>query len=116
MPQPEASAGPVNQRQLAVLDLARTAFAAHLFDRFDDQKDAAHPRMIRREPTAVGIDRKIAVESETAAADECAALAALAEAQVFERHQDSDRKRIVDHREIDLGGLYAGALEGELAR
>ena len=59
----ESAAGAVGQRDLAILDLARTAFAAQLLDRLDHQEHSAHPGMIRGEAAAVGVDREIAVDS-----------------------------------------------------
>src|SRR5690348_13806401 len=62
MPHAERAAGAMHQRHLAILHLARTAFAAKLLGRLDDEKNPAHPRMVRRQPAAVGVDREIAVE------------------------------------------------------
>ena len=44
---PECTAGAVDQGDLAILDLARTAFGAQLFDCLDHEEDPAHPGMIR---------------------------------------------------------------------
>src|SRR6185437_16273625 len=71
----ERATGAVAERQFAILDLARAAFAAQLPDRLDDQKDAAHPRMVRREPAAVGVGRERAVVAEPPPRNERAALA-----------------------------------------
>src|SRR5271165_5775629 len=89
----ERAAGAVAQRQLAVLDLARTALAAQLLDRLDHQEDAAHPGMVRRQPAAVGVDRKRAVGAQPPAGDERAALSALAESEILQRHQNRDSER-----------------------
>src|ERR1700722_16245988 len=113
MPGAERSAGPVGQSDLAILDLTWTTFAPQLFDRFDDEKHPAHPWMIRRKAATIGVDREIAVETQASAADESAALTALAEAQVLEGCKDGDRKRVVDHRHIDVFMGDARALEGQ---
>src|SRR5579885_1308626 len=86
MARAERPAGAVAQGRRAIPDLARTAFAAQLLDRLDHQEDAAHARMVRREAAAVGVDRQIAVVAQPPAADESAALAAPAEAEILERH------------------------------
>src|SRR5216684_3891809 len=116
MPQAERAAGAVYERDSAILDLARAAFAAQLFGRFDYEENSAHPGMIRGEPAAVGVDREIAVEAEPPAGHECAAFTALAEAEIFQRRDHRDSERIVDHREVDIFVRDAGALEGEASR
>src|ERR1700733_14939494 len=102
MPGAERSASPMGQSDFAILDLTWTTFPPQFFDRFDDEKHPAHPRMIRREAAAIGVDREIAVVAQASAADESAALTALAEAQVLERRQNGDRKGVVDHRHVDV--------------
>ena len=57
MSQAERAAGAVCERDFAILDLARTAFATQLLGRFDHQEDSAHPRMIRRQSAAIGVER-----------------------------------------------------------
>jgi hypothetical protein len=47
--------------------------------------------MVGGKSAAVGIDRKVAVEAQPAAADEGAALAAFAEAQILQSGEDGDR-------------------------
>ena len=47
MTRAECTAGPVHQRDTAILHLARTAFAAKLLHRFDHQEHPAHHRMAR---------------------------------------------------------------------
>src|SRR6266436_6520457 len=85
VPGAERAAGAMRQRRLAILHLARTAFAAQLLDRLDHEENPAHPRMVRGEATAVRVEREIAVVAQPPARDESAALAALAEAEVLER-------------------------------
>src|ERR1700737_1864349 len=109
MPQAERAASAVCERDFAILDLARTAFAAQLPGRLDHQKDSAHSRMIRREPAAVGVDWKIAVVAEPPTGYERAALATFAEAEILERREHRDRERIVDHRHVDIFVRDAGA-------
>src|SRR5258708_38492233 len=63
------AASAMSERDFAIRNLARTAFAAQLLDRLDHQEHSTHPRMVRREPTTVGIDRKIAVVAQASATD-----------------------------------------------
>src|SRR5258708_9947421 len=87
MPRAERAAGAVCERDFTILDLPRTAFAAQLLGRFDHQKDSAHPRMVRRQPAAVGVDWKIAVVTEPPARYERAAFATFTEAEILERRE-----------------------------
>src|SRR6266404_1701513 len=113
MPRAECAAGAVCERDFAILNLARTAFAAQLLGRLDHQEDSAHPRMVRRQAAAVGVDWKIAVVTEPPAGYERAAFAAFAEAEILERREHGDRERIVDHRHVDIFVRDAGALQRE---
>src|SRR5271169_923965 len=83
MPRAERAAGPVRERDFAILDLPRPAFAAQLFGRFNHQKNSPHPRMVRRQAAAIGVDWELAVEAQPPARHECPALAALAEAEIL---------------------------------
>ncbi len=84
----ERAAGAMDKGDLAILDLARTAFGTQLFDRLDHQKNSAHPGMIRRETAAVGIDGEVAVITQASAGDKSAAFSAFAEPEIFERRKD----------------------------
>src|SRR3984957_12113840 len=90
MPRSERAAGAVRERDFAVPDLPRSTLAAQLFGGFNHQKNPAHPRMVRRESAAVGVDWKFAVEAQPSARDERPPLAALAEAEILERRQHGD--------------------------
>src|SRR5579885_3770835 len=116
MTRAEFAAGAVAQRNLASLYLARSAFAAQLLDRFDHQENPAHPRMVRRQTPAVGIDRELAVVAQAATADEGATLSAFAEAEVLQRGQDGDREGIVDHRHVDILVADTRTLERQPSR
>ena len=61
--------------------LAGAALAAQLLGRLDDEEDAAHARVVRRQAAAVEVHRQRAAEADAAVADERAALADLAEAR-----------------------------------
>src|ERR1700720_1894442 len=80
MPRAERAAGAVCERDFAIFDLPRPAFAAQLLGGFNHQKNSAHPRMVRRQAAAIGVDRELAVEAQPPTRHERAALAALAEA------------------------------------
>src|SRR5713101_5657509 len=116
MPRAERAAGAVCERDFAILDLARTALAAQLLGRFDHQEDSAHPRMVRRQAAAVGVDWKITVVAEPPAGYERAAFAAFAEAEILERRENGDRERIVDHCYVDVFVRDASALERKPSR
>src|SRR6266436_7861381 len=90
MPQAERAAGAMCERDFAILNLARTAFAAQLLGRFDHQEDSAHPRMVRRQPAAIGVDWKIAVVAEPPTGYERAAFTAFTEAEILERREYGD--------------------------
>ena len=77
------------------------ALAAQLPHRLDHEEDAAHARMVRREPAAVRVHRQLAAEPDAPVLDEAAALARLAEAEVLERREHGDREGVVDRAEVD---------------
>ena len=72
---------PCTQASCGAVDLARAALAAQLLGRLDDEEDAAHAGVVRRQPAAVEVHRQRAAEADAAAGDERAALADLAEAR-----------------------------------
>src|SRR5580704_19134762 len=115
MPGAQCAAGAVRDRELAILDLARTAFVAQLLGRLDDEEDSAHSRMIRRQPATISIDGKRAIETDAPARNERPTLAALAKAKVLELRDHRDGEGVVDHAHVYIGMLDARALERELA-
>src|SRR5258708_9246138 len=106
-------AGDVGERDFVIFHLTRTAFVTQLLDGFDDQEHSAYPWMVGGKPTTVGVDREIAIETQTSATDEVATFAAFAKAKVLERRQHGDGERVVDHRHVDVFVSDARALEGE---
>src|SRR5919204_3767457 len=107
MPVAERAARAVHERNAAVGPLALAALTAQLFNRLDDQEDAAHAGMVRREPAAVRIDRQLAAELDASARHERSALALLAESEVLERDEHGDGERVVDHRQLHVAGREA---------
>src|SRR4029079_1833976 len=69
--EPAARAG--GERDIAVGHLGVTALAAQLPHRFDDQEDAAHAGVVRRETATVGVERPLAALLEVALGHERAA-------------------------------------------
>src|SRR5262249_56787441 len=80
----ERAARAVDERDTAVAHLALSALAAQLLDGLDDEEDSAHAGMVRRQPAAIGVDRQLAAERDTAARHACAALAFLAAADILQ--------------------------------
>src|SRR5277367_5757942 len=116
MTQAERAAGAVRERNFAILDLPRTAFAAQLFGRLDHEENSAHARMVRRQAAAISVDRKLAVETQPSTRHKRAAFATLAEAEVLQRRQHRYGERVVDHRHVDVFVGDARALEGQPPR
>src|SRR5713101_6194798 len=83
---------------IAVLDLARTAFAAQL----PRDLDLVIPRHDVRfgEQTAVGIHRQFAANFDTAALRERSGLAGLAESETLERNPCEDRECVVSEKRV----------------
>src|SRR4029453_12575586 len=62
---------------------------------------------VAQEP-AVGVERHLAVAVEIAGADARGGLAALCEAEVFEKHRECDRKTVVDGSIANISDGQAG--------
>ena len=76
------------------------------------------PWMTVRKSAAIGIDGKAALGRDTSSADERAAFALFAKAEIFQEQDGVDRKRIVELDSIDvlraeLGHLVGGLSGGE---
>src|SRR5713101_6885942 len=83
---------------LAVLDLARTAFAAQL----PRDLDLVIPRHDVRfgKQTAVGVHRQFAAHFDTAALSKSGGLAGLAESETLERNPREDRECVVSEKRV----------------
>jgi hypothetical protein len=69
--------------------------------------------MVVAHAAPVGVERQPAnARDEVPVHDELAALPLLAEAEVLERHEDGNRKAVVDRRVLDIRGVDAGFGEG----
>src|SRR5262245_5274689 len=92
--------------------------AAKLAHGLDDLRHAATiGRMVVAEPATVGVEREPAdAGDQVAVGYELAALALLAEPEIFERHDDGDREAVVDRRVIDVRRLDAGPRERRRTR
>src|SRR4051812_11588000 len=87
--------------------------AAHLAYRLDDFCHAAAvDRMIAAEPAAVGVERQFSnAGNQIAVGDEFAALALLAEAEVFQLHQHGDGEAVIDRGLLYILWRYARLFE-----
>ena len=106
VPAAEHAAVAVRDREPRVLHLRRR-FAAQLSRRLDQQKNAAHAGVVRRQAAAVGVQCRAVVrpvEPQPAAGDPAAAFAFRTEAEVLEQRQHGDAERVVDHRDVDFVG------------
>src|ERR1700675_324404 len=91
------SALPMHQRNLRVLDLPRTAFAAQLLHRLGDRiQRPGLTGMAMRQQAAVRIDREFAAQLDATAFNEASALALRTKAKVFELDDDYRREAIVE--------------------
>ncbi len=102
--------------QLGVGDLTLPAFASELLHCFDQQEDAPHTGLARRQAAPVGVGGKGAAHAQGAALDEGAALTFLAEAEAFEGEEDGEGEAVVDLDDVDVGGGDAGLAECLLGR
>src|SRR5215203_6681407 len=92
-------------------------FAAQLPDRLEDFGHAAAvDRVVAAEAATIGVERQLAdAGNEIAVGDELAALALLAEAEVFELHQHRDGEAVIDRGVFDVLWRDARFLEGARA-
>src|SRR5258706_15692587 len=107
-------ASAVGDSEIAVLDLhLRMGLAAQLTHCFDDFCHAAAvDRVIAAQPAAVGVERQLSdAGNQIAVGDELAALALLAEAEVFDLHQYRDGEAVIDRGIFDVLWRDAGLLE-----
>src|SRR5262249_21701654 len=82
----------------------RSRGPAHLAHALEHEAEAVHVRL--RHAAAGGVGRKPAVGPlERAVLGERRTLAALAEAVALERERDQRAERVVDLRDVDVGGL-----------
>src|SRR4051794_27822276 len=105
----------MGDREIAVRHLyLRMGFATQLADRLEDFGHAAAvDRVIAAETAAVGVERQLAdARDKVAVGDELAALAFLAEAEVFELHQNRDGEAVIDRSVLDILRRDARFLEG----
>src|SRR2546421_13049376 len=110
----QQSAGAMGDREIAVLHLhLRVCLPAQLPDSLDDLGHAATiDRVIAAEPAAVGVERQLAdAGNQIAVGDELAALALLAEAEVFDLHQYRDGEAVIDRGILDVLWRNARLLE-----
>src|SRR5579872_294546 len=115
MPCAERAARAMRDRKIAVLHLQfRMRLAAQLTHRLDDLGDAAAVRrVVAAQSAAIGVEGQLAdAGDQVAVGDELAALAFLAEAEVFELHQHGDGEAVVDRGVLDVGRLDARHLPG----
>src|SRR5262249_30782564 len=119
VPVPERAAGPVRQREIAVLDLDRgVSLAAQLTHGLDH---LGHPAPVRgvvvAQPAAGVVERNVAgAGNEIAVRHEFPAIALLAEPEILDLHHHGDGKAVVDGGILDVGGPYSRLLEGARAR
>src|SRR5205085_1079280 len=110
----EKAAGAVGDREIAIWHLhLGMGFAAQLPHGFNDLGHAAAvDGMVAAEPAAVGVERQLAdAGNEIAVGDEFAALAFLAEAEVFKLHQHGDGEAVIDRGVFDVFRRNTGFLE-----
>src|SRR5882757_7593842 len=115
----EKSAGAMGDREIAVRHLHFwMRFAAKLAHRLDDLGHAAAvDRVVAAEAAAVGVEWQLAdARDQVAVGDELAALAFLAEAEVFELHQHRDGEAVVDRGVLDVLWRDTGFLERARSR
>src|ERR1700757_3817788 len=99
----------MHQRDLRVLNLAWTAFAAQLLHGFGEMKHRARmTRMAMGKQTAVRVDRKFPAEFDAPALDEAAALTLGAEAEVLEFDNYDGSETIAEFGDVEVFRSYAG--------
>ena len=78
----------------------------------DVRHAAGEAGLAEAELSAVRVAGEVTLEREVVFADEGLALAARAEAGVFDGHQDGDRVAVVDRDQVDFLARAAGHVEG----
>src|SRR3979409_1485736 len=103
------------QRDLAVFYLTRAALITQLAYRLDQEEQPVHTRMAIRKSATVGIDGKATLGGDTPPADEGAAFALFAEAEILQEQDGVDRERIVELDGVDIRRTELGHLVGGLS-
>src|SRR5262245_31906785 len=101
----QESARAMGDGEIAIRHLhLRMRLAAQLPDGFDDLGHAAAiDGVVAAQTAAVGVERQLAdARDQIAVGDELAALALLAEAEIFELHQHRDGEAVIDRRVLDV--------------
>src|SRR3984957_11411005 len=107
----------MDERDLGIGDLPRTAFAAQLAYRLSNRKHrTGMTGMAMREQAAVRIDRQFAAKLDASVFDEAAAFALGAEAEVFELDDDDRREAIVKLGDVDIFRRQSRHRKGARAR
>src|SRR5881392_2802075 len=104
----------MGDREVAIRHLhLRMGFAAQLADSLEDLGHAAAvDGMVAAETATVGVERQLAdARNQIAVGNELAALALLAETEVFELHQHRDGEAVIDRGVFDVLWRNAGFLE-----
>src|ERR1700738_1008505 len=107
----EQTAGAVHEREIAIRHLHFwMRLAAQLTYRFDDFGHAAAIDGVTiAEPAAVGVPRQFTdAGNQIAVGDELAAVAFLAEAEVFQLHHHGDGEAVVDRSVFDVLWRHTG--------
>src|ERR1700722_2185942 len=110
----EQSAGAVRNGEIAIRHLNfGMRLAAQLPHRLENFGHAAAvDRMVAAEAAAIGVEWQLAdAGNQVAVGDELAALALLAEAEVFELHQYRDGEAVIDRGVFDVLWRDAGFFE-----
>src|SRR5580698_4107277 len=110
----EQSAGAVRNREIAIrhlnLGMRLAAQLPHRLENFGHA--AAVDRMVAAQAAAIGVEWQLAdAGNQVAVGDELAALALLAEAEVFELHQYRDGEAVIDRGVFDIFRRDPGFLE-----
>jgi len=103
----EDAAVAVCEGDLAARHLTFAACAAQLADRLDDRVQAVHAGMGVGEPAAVRVQRQRTARGDRTARGERPAIALGAEAEVLEEQDRCDRERVIELRDVNVGGVQA---------
>src|SRR5579872_7234752 len=102
------------EAQLMLRQLARSALATNLDHRFGDRRHPPHVK--RTELSSPRVHRNRTAWTRFAIGYEWTTLALLAEAIIFEGHQNGEGIAIIKLGKLDVGQLYVGHLEGGFLR
>src|SRR5262249_6441717 len=99
----ERRSGRRAERGASILHLATVRFTAKLAHRFNEQKDAASARMVRRKSASVGIGRKTAAfQSHLPGRRELAPFTDFAESRALKIDDDVDGESVIHHCGVDI--------------